>query len=295
MIKNLRPDNTSDFLPRSVPLGLENSFGNVFDLYGLPLNPMNISFYKYQGTGNDFVMIDDRAAQLDLQNLELIAKLCDRKFGVGADGVILIRNHPDFDFEMIYFNADGSQSMCGNGARCAVAFAKFLGIVAGETRFLAIDGPHSAKISEGLVELLMGEVSQTEEVEEDLFIDTGSPHHLRKVTSVHSYPVVKEGKEVRHSARYPKGTNVNFVEVLGENELFVRTFERGVEDETLSCGTGVTAAALGFGTKNPIQTVKINTLGGHLSVRYSTTENGVFKDIWLIGPAQQVFAGKIEI
>ena len=256
---------------------------------------MNISFYKYQGTGNDFVMIDDRTAQLDLKNLELISKLCDRKFGVGADGVILIRNHPDFDFEMVYFNADGSQSMCGNGARCAVAFAKFLGIVAGETRFLAIDGPHSAKISEGLVELLMGEVSQTEAVEEDLFIDTGSPHHLRKVTGVNSYPVVKEGKEIRHSARYPKGTNVNFVEVLGENELFVRTFERGVEDETLSCGTGVTAAALGFGTKNPTQTVTINTLGGHLSVRYSTTENGAFKDIWLIGPAEQVFAGKIEI
>lgn len=256
---------------------------------------MNISFFKYQGTGNDFVMIDDRENTFDHQDLSLISRLCDRKFGVGADGVILIRNHPNFDFEMVYFNADGSQSMCGNGARCAVAFAKFLGIVEEETSFLAIDGPHEAKIDQNLVELRMGDVTQTETVEEDLFIDTGSPHHLRKVNEVKTYPVVSEGKKIRHSDRYPKGTNVNFVELLGENELLVRTFERGVEDETLSCGTGVTAAALGFGTKNPTQTVKISTLGGNLSVRYSMDDQGAFKDIWLIGPAEQVFAGQIEI
>ncbi|MFC3879955.1 diaminopimelate epimerase [Algoriphagus namhaensis] len=256
---------------------------------------MNISFFKYQGTGNDFVMIDDRENSFDHQDLELISRLCDRKFGIGADGVILIRNHTDYDFEMVYFNADGSQSMCGNGARCAVAFAKFLGIVEQETRFLAIDGPHEAKIDQSLVELRMGNVPDTERVEEDLFIDTGSPHHLRKVNEVKTYPIVMEGKKVRHSERYPLGTNVNFVELLGENELFVRTFERGVEDETLSCGTGVTAAALGFGTKNQNQTVKINTLGGNLAVRYAWDAERGFEDIWLIGPAEQVFAGNIEI
>ncbi|MHA7130526.1 diaminopimelate epimerase [Algoriphagus namhaensis] len=256
---------------------------------------MKISFYKYQGTGNDFVMIDDRAGSMDDENLDLISRLCDRKFGVGADGVILIRNHPDYDFEMVYFNADGSQSMCGNGARCAVAFAKFLGIIKEETHFLAIDGPHRARVADDLVELLMAEVQKVEEVGADLFVDTGSPHHLRAVSDVKSYPVVMEGEIIRHSDRYPKGTNVNFVEKLGSDELFVRTFERGVEDETLSCGTGVTAAALAFGQKGSNQEVKIHTLGGKLSVRYSSSASGGFQNIWLIGPADQVFAGTIQI
>lgn len=256
---------------------------------------MTISFYKYQGTGNDFVMIDDRADDFDLKNLGLIGKLCDRKFGIGADGVILIRNHPKYDFEMIYFNGDGSQSMCGNGARCAVAFANFLGIIQDATTFQAIDGMHQATISDDRVELLMGAVSELEIIGEDRFIDTGSPHHLREVQAIAQYPVVKEGSLVRNSSRYPQGTNVNFVEKLGENELFVRTFERGVEDETLSCGTGVTAAALAFGTKEKNQEVKIKTLGGHLAVRYAVDEKGAYQDIWLIGPAERVFAGKISL
>lgn len=257
---------------------------------------MEISFYKYQGTGNDFVMIDDREQKFDVSDLKLVSKLCNRKFGVGADGLILIRNHADFDFEMIYFNADGSQSMCGNGARCAVAFAAFLGILEEETSFLAIDGAHEAILKDGLVQLLMGDVAGIDEKGADFFVNTGSPHHIRFVDEVEKYPVFEEGKKVRYDQIYaPAGTNVNFVEEVNEDEIFVRTYERGVEDETLSCGTGVTAAAIAFGKEKPAATIKIKTLGGQLSVKFKASENGSFKEIWLIGPAEQVFTGKIKV
>ncbi|WP_075348756.1 diaminopimelate epimerase [Algoriphagus marinus] len=257
---------------------------------------MEISFYKYQGTGNDFVMIDDRNEVFDLTDLDLISKLCDRRFGVGADGLILIRNHADLDFEMIYFNADGSQSMCGNGARCAVAFSEFLGIVHHKTNFLAIDGPHEAVIEDGLVQLKMGDVETLEKKGDDIFVNTGSPHHIRFVEKVREYPVYEKGKEVRFDQEYaPAGTNVNFVEKIDVDELFVRTYERGVEDETLSCGTGVTAAAIAFSKDKPTSNVKINTLGGQLSVKFQSLPDGTFQDIWLIGPAKQVFKGQITV
>lgn len=256
---------------------------------------MNLNFFKYQGTGNDFVMIDDRQENLDLADLALIGKICDRKFGIGADGLILIRNHPEYDFEMIYFNADGSQSMCGNGARCAVAFAHFLGLITEKTKFLAIDGPHEALYDEAQVELKMGNVKGIEASENDSFVNTGSPHHVQMVDDVHQYAVVEMGKKIRFQERYaPEGTNVNFVESLGENEVFVRTYERGVENETLSCGTGVTAVALAYGKNKGKQSIKIQTRGGELSVRF-TEQEGSFSDIWLIGPAKQVFAGQYQI
>ena len=257
---------------------------------------MEINFYKYQGTGNDFVMVDDRDQRFDEKNLTLVQKLCDRKFGIGADGLILIRNYTDFDFEMIYFNADGSQSMCGNGARCAVAFSSFLGIISGKTRFLAIDGPHEALISGGQVELLMGNVEKVENRAEDFFVNTGSPHHIRLVDDIHTYPVFEIGKDIRYDSVYsPGGTNVNFVQPLAEDEIFVRTYERGVENETLSCGTGVTAAALAYGKGKSQNLIKINTLGGKLSVKFQADEKGGFENIWLIGPAEQVFSGKISL
>lgn len=251
-------------------------------------------FYKYQGTGNDFVMIDDRQNLIDITDLALVSKLCDRRFGVGADGLILIREHSDYDFEMIYFNADGSQSMCGNGARCAVAFASFLGIISNKTHFLAIDGTHEAMIENGKVHLKMGNASQVQHSGADHFLNTGSPHHIRFVENASTYPVFEEGKRVRNSEAYlPSGTNVNFVEKITEDQIFVRTYERGVEDETLSCGTGVTAAALAFAGHQPSGNIKINTLGGQLSVRFESNPDGSFKEIWLIGPAEQVYQGKI--
>ncbi|WP_200974963.1 diaminopimelate epimerase [Echinicola sp. 20G] len=257
---------------------------------------MDLSFYKYQGTGNDFVMIDDRNEQFDHKNLELVSQLCDRKFGIGSDGLILIRNKEGFDFEMVYFNADGSQSMCGNGARCAVAFSKFLGIIDEHTKFLAIDGPHEASIRNGLVELGMGDVHSISNADQDYFVNTGSPHHVRFVDDVEQYPVVKEGASIRYSEAYqPSGTNVNFVSTLAEDEIYVRTYERGVEDETLSCGTGVTACALVYGYQNKLNHVKIKALGGNLSVKFAATSDGSFKDILLIGPAEQVFKGTIKI
>ena len=255
-----------------------------------------ISFFKYQGTGNDFVMVDDRLAHWDLGNLGLIRALCDRKFGIGADGLILIRSHADYDFEMIYFNADGSQSFCGNGARCAVAFAAFLGIITQHTQFLAIDGPHEARIARGEISLKMAKVSRISESLGDAFVHTGSPHHVRWVEDLEDYPVLEQGQLLRHDPCYaPGGSNVNFVEKVSDNEIFVRTFERGVENETLSCGTGVTAAALVCGALTQQKSIQIRTLGGNLRVTFEGNAQEGFDNIWLIGPAQQVYAGQIQL
>lgn len=257
---------------------------------------MEISFYKYQGTGNDFVMIDDRADIFPDKDLSLIQRLCDRKFGIGADGLILIRDSEEYDFEMIYFNADGSQSMCGNGGRCTVAFAKFLEIVGEKASFLAIDGGHQAVVTRDLIELEMRPVHCLSHTGQDFFVNTGSPHHVRFVKNVSDYPVFEEGKEIRYSSEYaPKGTNVNFVTPLGKDEIHVRTYERGVENETLSCGTGVTACALVYGFQYQLDEVNVQTPGGRLKVKFTQSADGSFQDIWLIGPAEQVFEGRIEI
>lgn len=258
--------------------------------------PQEISFFKYQGTGNDFVMVDDRFARWDLGNLGLITALCDRKFGIGGDGLILIRSHADYDFEMIYFNADGSQSFCGNGARCAVAFASFLGIITQHTQFFAIDGTHEARIARGEVSLKMAKVSHISESLGDAFVHTGSPHHVRWVEQLEDYPVLEQGQRLRHDPCYaPGGSNVNFVEKISKNEIFVRTFERGVENETLSCGTGVTAAALVCGARTQQKDIQIRTLGGNLRVTFEGNAEEGFDNIWLIGPAQQVYAGQIQL
>lgn len=255
-----------------------------------------LSFVKYQGTGNDFVMIDDRGENFDLDDLAMVRQLCDRRFGVGADGLILIRLHPDHDFEMIYYNADGSQSMCGNGSRCAVMFARDLGIIGDQTHFLAIDGPHEAFVQEGLVHLRMGDVAGVEERGQDLFINTGSPHHICFRGSVKESNVKQDGAAIRYSEAYANngGTNVNFVELQEDNRVYVRTYERGVEDETLSCGTGVTAASLAASLQDYKSPVQVETLGGKLSVSFETTPAGGFANIYLIGPAKRVFEGQIQ-
>ena len=256
---------------------------------------MEISFYKYQGTGNDFVMIDNRKEQFSSPDEKTVSRLCHRRLGIGADGLILLQNHPDFDFEMVYYNADGRLgSMCGNGARCTVQFARFLGVIENEARFLAADGPHEGMIREGLVHLKMGEVKEIEETEGDYYLDTGSPHYVRFVEGIEEFAVFEKGSSIRYNARFrEKGTNVNFAQQLPD-ALFVRTYERGVEDETLSCGTGVTATALAAHLRGAQSPVSIRTLGGHLQVAFDR-KDAVFTNIFLIGPAVQVFQGTVEV
>lgn len=261
-----------------------------------------LQFHKYQGTGNDFVMIDDRDHRFFDQCLamegtpELVSALCHRKFGIGADGLILIRNHPDADFEMVYYNADGSQSMCGNGSRCAVRFARSLGIIDTTTHFLTIDGMHEATVDNDVVRLKMADVKMVKFAGDDFFIHTGSPHHVVFYEDVRSLDVYKKGREIRYSQKYAaEGTNVNFAEVLGNNKVFVRTYERGVEDETLSCGTGVTAVALACSYKKMTSPVTIHTLGGILTVSYEKEADNAFTGVYLSGPAEEVFRGEIDI
>jgi len=255
---------------------------------------MQMEFHKYHGTGNDFILIDDRTESFP-PNVELIKKLCHRRFGIGADGLILIRNHAQFDFEMVYYNADGSQSMCGNGSRCAVHFARHLGMIDQRTTFLSTDGPHEAMVDEkGLISVRLYDVEKISENPKGLFANTGSPHHIEFVDHIIDFPVVERGRQVRYSDEYaPHGTNANFVELRGDNSIFVRTYERGVEDETLSCGTGVTACSLASYTKGYQSPVIVLTPGGTLEVSF-TVKDGVFTNIFLKGPAQPVYSGIIE-
>lgn len=259
---------------------------------------MTLDFYKYQGTGNDFVIIDNRPQFFPKNNTNLVNFLCDRKFGIGADGLMLLEK-PEIegdDFKMVYYNADGNQSsMCGNGGRCLVAFANFLGIIKDKAQFTAIDGPHKATISNGLVSLQMQDVKAIHQEGEDLFLDTGSPHHIEFTGELDSLDVKKQGAAIRYNQKYKeKGTNVNFVEQLSSNEFKVRTYERGVEDETLSCGTGVTAVAIAASASNraPGEIVKLHTRGGELSVSFHKGGDG-YSEVWLTGPATQVFKGEI--
>jgi len=256
---------------------------------------VTIAFQKYQGTGNDFVMIDNRALDFDKSDLKVIAQLCDRRFGIGADGVILIENHPEVDFEMVYFNPDGSQSLCGNGSRCAVMFARTLGMISDKTVFHAIDGIHTAFIDKNQIHLKMHDVTEWHGVGRDYVIHTGSPHYLRYVEETARVDVLHEGRELRNHETYrEKGINVNFLEEVKPNTLNIRTYERGVEAETLSCGTGCTAAALSLHLKNGVEKVKLNTRGGTLKVHFTKTSKG-FEDIYLIGPAELVFKGEVVL
>lgn len=258
-----------------------------------------LSFWKYQGTGNDFVMLDNRQNTVDASNAALIADLCDRRFGIGADGLILIEEDEQADFKMVYFNADGKEStMCGNGGRCIVAFAKQLGIIQNECHFSAIDGLHYATIdAAGIVSLQMIDVPQVEVRDKHLFVNTGSPHHVEIVRNLMYFDVYKKGKQIRNSEAYaPKGTNVNFVEQEGPNHFRIRTFERGVEDETLSCGTGATAVALAMHALGKVDQneVKIEVEGGELSVVFHYV-NQTYQQVFLKGPATFVFQGTISL
>ncbi|WP_117884018.1 diaminopimelate epimerase [Aureibaculum luteum] len=257
-----------------------------------------IEFYKYQGTGNDFVMIDNRQQQFPKNDTKLIARLCDRKFGIGADGLILLELSKLHDFTMKYYNADGNEgSMCGNGGRCLVAFAKQLKVIETDTIFDAVDGLHEAQIKDGIVSLKMKNVADVEQFSDYLFLDTGSPHHIAFVDGIQNFDVYNTGKSIRYGAPYfEKGTNVNFVEQQNENTFKIRTYERGVEDETLSCGTGATAVAIAahHSKKTSKNNVFLETLGGTLEVSFDSDTNS-YKNVFLKGKATMVFKGLFEL
>lgn len=254
-----------------------------------------MEFYKYQGTGNDFILIDNRDQQFP-KDQPIIERLCDRRFGIGGDGLILLEHDNASDFRMVYYNSDGNEStMCGNGGRCIVAFAHFLNVFDKETSFNAIDGLHEAEIDGNIVKLKMINVSEINKDGSNFVLNTGSPHFVQYVSDLKNLDVYKEGYAVRNSDTYKKeGINVNFVEKTGNSDLFVRTYERGVEDETFSCGTGATAAALSLMSEENTNEVDIQVLGGKLKV-YAEKEGDAFKNIWLEGPADQVFKGKISL
>ncbi len=254
------------------------------------------TFYKYQGTGNDFVMIDNRQELFDKSDTKRIAFLCDRRFGIGADGLILLEKHKKFHFKMVYYNADGNEStMCGNGGRCLVAFAKQLGIISNKATFEAIDGIHFAEIKNGLVKLQMQDVAIIEKHDHHVFLNTGSPHHVQFEEHIKDFDIKSKGSKIRYGSPYnAEGSNVNFVKKIEDATYAVRTYERGVEDETLSCGTGVTAVALAMnylGETNQ-NLVKLQTQGGELQVTF-IKEGDTYKNVCLIGPATFVFKGEI--
>lgn len=256
-----------------------------------------LTFYKYQGTGNDFVMIDAVTNPVEL-SLEQIRKLCSKGFGVATDGLIILKKAAGLDFEMDYYNADGSQSMCGNGGRCAVKFAKQLGLLGPTYHFKAIDGPHEATIEEnGWVNLKMKDVSQVRTYGTDFILNTGSPHYVVMTDNVKDLNVVEEGRKIRNSEPFKEeGINVNFVQTVNDTSIFVRTYERGVENETLSCGTGVTAASIvAAHNDRGFNRIEVETLGGKLAVEFDRASEEHFENVLLCGPAQLVFEGKIKL
>ena len=259
---------------------------------------MKINFAKYQGTGNDFIFIDNRLDVFPKNDTKLIEKLCDRRFGIGADGLILLENDTETDFRMVYYNSDGNQSsMCGNGGRCIVAFAKSLNLISNETTFNAVDGLHYAKtLDNGIVSLQMKDVNEVKIEKDYIFLNTGSPHHVMLVDDLDNYDVKNNGAKIRYSDLYGKaGSNVNFVNQLSDNHFQIRTYERGVEDETLSCGTGATATAIAMNAvgKTNSHTIELDVEGGTLEVSFDKV-NDAFINVFLTGPATFVFEGELE-
>ncbi len=265
---------------------------------------MKIRFFKFHGNGNDFIIIDNQKGDVVLTENQ-IQNLCHRRFGIGADGLMFLNKSDNYDFTMVYFNSDGKiGSMCGNGGRCIAAFASLSGIVNDELIFDAVDGIHHAKIisrhpekNNWHVRLSMMNVTDVEKNPGYYFLDTGSPHYVEFVDSLAELDVVTEGRKTRYSEKFvPGGTNVNFVE-KDTNRIFVRTYERGVEDETLSCGTGVTASAIAYYLESGVNPVNVHTIGGDFTVSFITNKTSPhsFENIWLQGPAQLVYSGEIDL
>jgi diaminopimelate epimerase len=268
---------------------------------------MTLNFFKYQGAGNDFIMVDDRDKNFPIST-KFINNLCDRRLGIGADGLILLQNHPDYDFEMVYFNADGNpSSMCGNGGRCLVAFAKDMGI--GDNNyhynFIAVDGPHKAFFKGDLISLQMIDVDEISPRATAWVLNTGSPHFVQFIQGIDSLNVVKLAKAIRHNAEFDsKGINVNFVETdeAKPGNIRLRTYERGVEDETLACGTGVVASSLAYfnqyGPNKDIAShnhINVGAAGGTLEVDFDYAPGNKYTNVWLTGPAVKVFEGTVKL
>ncbi|MAD97128.1 MAG: diaminopimelate epimerase [Flavobacteriaceae bacterium] len=257
---------------------------------------MKLTFSKYQGTGNDFVMIDNRTKTFPKGNPDIISRLCDRNFGIGADGVILIENADEEDFRMEYFNPDATETFCGNGGRCAVAFAKRLGMIENETKFLAFDGLHFAQLNNDIISLQMIDVDTVDLHDSYSYLYTGTPHHVQMTTDLGNFPVFEEGRKLRYELYGEKGSNINFVEQKSDNTFRVRTYEKGVENETLACGTGVTAVAIAMhaSQKTKATTIHLPVEGGKLSVSFQY-EQGTYSNVFLSGPAEFVFGGNIAL
>lgn len=269
---------------------------------------MNLHFFKYHGAGNDFIILDNRSRLYDpIKDSHTIAALCHRRFGIGADGLMMIQSPTEYksesgtedgaplDFDMVYFNADGGLgSMCGNGGRCIVALAYRLGLIGNYTTFNASDGIHEAKVVRpDYIELKMSAVHTIDLYTDHAVLDTGSPHFVQIVDDIESFPVFNKGKEIRYSSVFPKGINVNFVEFSADH-LDIRTYERGVEDETWACGTGATAAALAYvemSKKYSAQVINLEAKGGTLKVKFNRIEPGHFENIWLCGGATYIYEG----
>jgi diaminopimelate epimerase len=255
---------------------------------------MDFEYYKYEGTGNDFVMIDNRSQKFNTSDVKLIKHLCDRDNGIGADGFITINDKDQFDFEMKYFNSDGNEStMCGNGGRCIIHMANKLGIIDDKAHFYAIDGEHEGVFGEEQVRLKMMDVQGVSKSGDDFILDTGSPHYVKFVEDVNKLDVVHEGRSIRNKEQFKaKGINVNFVSVTDEG-IIVRTYERGVEDETLSCGTGCVASAIAASLviKSSDHVFLIHTKGGLLNVQFEVKGDNHFSNIWLEGPVRMDHQG----
>ncbi|MBK9591603.1 MAG: diaminopimelate epimerase [Crocinitomicaceae bacterium] len=255
-----------------------------------------IEFYKYQGTGNDFILIDNRSTNFKSDKISFAQKWCDRRFGIGSDGIIFIQPSLAADFYVDFYNPDGSQSFCGNGSRCAVRFAQFLGVVSSRVvSFEAIDGLHEAIVDAHEISIHMKDVTEIRKIDQDFYMHTGSPHYI-SVDEKEEKNILEFGRKIRYSEAFkPGGTNVNLIKTLERNHIHVKTYERGVEDETFSCGTGVTACALTYAILNNLTngTIITDVKGGRLHVKFEKHENG-FKNVWLQGPAEFVYQGIID-
>ena len=259
---------------------------------------MLLKFSKYQGTGNDFILVDNLTGSFNDLSITQIKELCNRKQGIGADGLIKINYSKNHAFQMDYYNSDGSQSFCGNGARCAIAFVETLGIEVSELTFDAIDGVHWGSKKKDEIRVKMGNVNKIQAIDKDFELNTGSPHYVKISKDISSETILNIGKSIRYSPNYKQeGINVNLLKGITPTKIEIATYERGVENETLSCGTGATACALIW---NKIQDsdanfVEVKVKGGELKVEFSRNNFDGYEEIYLIGPAKLVYSGEVNL